>query len=523
MPLALRNLAAVIGVSAAAVAQNPLQTIRGVQPGESFGRQVRPYADVDGDGVLDFAVGHRRGMRIVAGANGATLREIQRAQGVLGDVNGDGWPDFWAPIWDQATGYWTDMDVVSGLDGAVLAQWPWLQEYSSSFGTVWFAPVALDDVTGDGVDDFLRLEARSAGMWTAHYVLAVVSGADASEVRSHAAGFFYVVLDDADGDGVRDYYLGEGSGGPLLISGASGATLATPPPTVTSAWGYCIGDIDGDGVSDLAIIDSTPPSSLRTQIVSTLTSTVLSTIRGYPFRSYDTRAAYGDFDGDGLLDLVMNAVDFEELHVRTIATGALVQRIEALVTSGARAPDSNADGREELYLGLSGAHSGTGRLVRIEGPYSELVGTPFAFGDGSSGPCPCAPGSATTGCANGFGYGARLAAWGSYSRLENDLVFNVSGESVDVGLLSYGFLLASANRAATPAPFGGGLLALAAPIRRIAKSRIGYFDAPSLDAWTTWAPSQTVHFQVWYREMWPNSACGLTSNLTNALSITFTP
>ncbi len=529
MKITLHDLAALFALSACAVAQNPLQTIWGAQPGRLFGAGVLPYPDVDGDGALDLAVRHARGVRIVSSASGAALREIQRAQGPIGDVNGDGWPDFWAPVWDSPTstqGEWIQTDVLSGLDGALLAEWPWSWSPTNASLERWQAPRALGDVDGDGRDEFVRFETRPTGPGTWAQFVAIVSGASGSlslSIPADPLSAFYVAINDVDGDGVRDIYIGQGASGPRVVSSASGGTLASPPPTVATYDGFPIDDADGDGVEDLALIDLSTTPGPTTHIVSTMSSAVLATLPGMARVSLDSRAVCGDFDGDGQLDLVLQSFDLGRNEVRTLASGALVLSVDALASAALRAPDSNGNGREELWLGLQGAQSSTGKLVRIEGSYSELVGTPFAFGDGSSGPCPCAPGGANTGCGNALGAGARLAAWGSNSVLERDLTLLVTGLSVDIALLSQAFLIASSNSAAVPTPFGGGLLALAAPVQRIANSRFGYFDAPSVASWNTWTPSQTVHFQVWYREMWPSSACGLTGNLSNALSITFAP
>jgi hypothetical protein len=362
--------------------------------------------------------------------------------------------------------------------------------------------------------------------WT--YQVVLVSGFDASVLRTHVADVACAALNDVDGDGVRDYWVAGAPNqlAPRVLSGASGAILASPVLQLPLAGvlAGAIGDVDGDGADDIAYVDFANFLPTATTVVSSTTGALLQTMPEFLVTTSEGEAAHGDFDGDTVDDLVLYEPATSELVVRSLASGAIVQRCELLASTAAGVGDLDGDGRDELLVGVTLAKSSAGKALVLTGTYSERVGTPFGFGDGSNGPCPCAlspqPGA---GCANSFGVGARLSAWGSTSLSARDLLLYESGIWRDPNLLGRSFLLVGASAAVTPHPFTGGLLALNAPVERIAKTRLFWWDAPSLSAWSSWAPTQTVYLQSWYREGNPAGACGTAGNLTNALAITWTP
>jgi hypothetical protein len=510
-----------------AQAQSPLRTIAGVHQGETFGMRLRPYSDVDGDGVADLAIAHQRGVRIHRGSDGSLIRDVQRAQGVVGDMDNDGWLDFWSANRDGPSGQWTSTDVISGATSAVLAQWAWFDDYSPG-GVAWDEPIALDDVDGDGRDDFLRLEYYP---FVAGPDVVVASGVDGSALRRHTYRGIVVALDDVDGDGVRDYFVGsDGTTGALVVSGASGSTLAAHALPSHGPWpyaGFAIGDVDGDGVRDIAYAVwavAGPAYRFGTEIVSTMNGGHLATIWKYPYPGgYETEGTHGDFDGNGTQDIGVFGTD-AKLSLHDAATGALVRQHELLAGCALGLPDSNANGSDELLVGVPGYRSDTGKVVQLDAPYSERVGTPFGFGDGSNGPCPCGTlGQVGAGCANSLGVGATLSAWGSPSIVARDLRFHVQDAWRDINSLGKLHLLVSMSPASAPLAFGAGLYALGGPARRIAKTRGGTFDAPSLPAWSTWSPAMPLYFQVWYRDGAPVAGCSSAGNLSNALTITFAP
>src|SRR5262249_11517494 len=85
---------------------------------------------------------------------------------------------------------------------------------------------------------------------------------DGSVLRDAPAGQPFVLLGDVDGDGRADLAFNDSalafSDPPKLrvVSGLSGATISSSPGLVgagTNAWLADAGDLDGDGLDDLAI------------------------------------------------------------------------------------------------------------------------------------------------------------------------------------------------------------------------------------------------------------------------------
>jgi len=520
-------LLAALLLAPAASAQAPFRETYGQLVGERFGQRVLQHVDIDGDGLAEYAVAHARGVRILRGSDGSIVRDLASAERPIGDLDGDGQPDYWAAVRDDFQNI-TRIDVLSSASGTSIVSIPWEWDLYSAVGEKWNYPLAFDDVDGDGFDDFLVQVTRLASSINTSE-LRVVSGRTQSVLRVHPNRASVVALDDIDGDGVRDYYMPpQGLVGPsaLVASGATGAALATPAAPPLLSWGdiLSVGDVDNDGAEDIAFAQGFAfNGTATTTIVSTMTGAVISTFAGALANGDSGQGAHGDFDGDGAEDVALLDLIEHELVLRTCATGAVVRTDHVFSTSALGLPDMNGDGRDEVLVGVLEARAYAGKALVLAGPYSEVVGTAFGFGDGSSGPCPCANGAVGRGCANSQGAGAKLEALGKASMAERDLRLHIEGHWVDLGLLGRSFLIASATPATTPPVFYGGLLALAPPFQRVARTPFRSFDAPSLAAWSTWTPGQTQHFQVWYREGAPTAACGATGNLSNALSITFTP
>lgn len=119
--------------------------------GDHLGIGLDVAGDVDGDGAPDVLVGTLGStyVEILSGANGSTLRSVSLgdtsgAVAAIGDLNGDGLPEFAASSWVGAP-----FAIFSSFDSKVL----WRTD-----DFPFFPPTAIEptvDVDGDGLPDFL--------------------------------------------------------------------------------------------------------------------------------------------------------------------------------------------------------------------------------------------------------------------------------------------------------------------------------------------------------------------------------
>ena len=243
--------------------------------GRQLGYSVAATSDLTGDGISDVVAGapletpafalNGGSVTVFNGATGAVLFKLSdrdgrssdglgRSVAGLGDVNFDGVPDI-------AAGAHGDDNLVSGAVGSV-------QVYSGANGSLiyktfdpgvplGFSLAALDDVDGDGVNDFAAgspNEAANAGM------VVLFSGRDGSVIDRLAdpsgttgdqLGQSLAAVPDLSGDGLSDLIAGAWmSNAPLTRSGSaflfdtfSGAIIGSELTDATGASG------DGFGVS----------------------------------------------------------------------------------------------------------------------------------------------------------------------------------------------------------------------------------------------------------------------------------
>lgn len=153
------------------------------------------------------------------------------------------------------------------------------------------------------------------------------------------------------------------------------------------------------------------------------------------------------------------------------------------------------------------------------------IGSVFCSGSAPASTCPCSNGPGTDeGCAKSTGSGLRLEATGSAS-LAND----------DLSLVTRGFAQTSPALlfSGSTALGGGSGISFGDDLRRVGGSIVRHqirfaeysgsvFWSQGLAAQSSWAPMDSVHFQVRYRYS-VNSACGSLFNLSNALTVRVTP
>jgi len=386
-PLSPRLLAtAVVSViaSASAAGQQLSWRVEGHDGSERFGASVALGRDHDGDGVRDLLVGSPQAtgsqepatVRVVSGVDLATLLEVSSGSDVhegfgeqvqdLGDVDGDGTSDFavGAPTAEYVR-------VFSGVDGSQLRHWT-SPQLTSELGS---SLAALGDVDGDGRADVAIGAPNEASGGVKVGAVRIVSGRNGALLRRITGSVRFarlgererlVALGDLDGDGLRDLALldrvnvgGTEYGQLRLASSATGLDLLTVTFDVAPYDDFvpvavgAAGDLDGDGTPDVAVgalpLDPTADPG-RAFVFSGATGSELLRVDVGTDPTFVVATAAGDADGDGIEEL---AIAVDDRH------GPSSVRVASLV----------------VHSGSSGA-----QLVRMVGPLGTPIGRAFAAG-----------------------------------------------------------------------------------------------------------------------------------------------
>ncbi|HEU5394416.1 MAG TPA: integrin alpha, partial [Candidatus Methylomirabilis sp.] len=252
---------------------------------------IASLGDVTGDGIPDILAGapfadtsgltDTGRVRIISGADGAAVLDLEgsafsenfgRSVARIGDVNGDGLPDFAVgadganPSGMSPVGQVT---LRSGADGTPLFTW----SGANSFEKLGFSVAGLGDVDGDGTGDV------AAGRPGSNPGVPLFAGA--VDVFSGAAGSLLLSIpgpvpvgtlgaavgpsSDVDFDGVPDLVAGAYSAqsGSFSNSGFAGVFSGSTGTLLASTWGSGqnqqlgssvngLGDVNGDGAPDFA-------------------------------------------------------------------------------------------------------------------------------------------------------------------------------------------------------------------------------------------------------------------------------
>lgn len=320
------------------------------RPNERFGYSVAGIPDTDGDGVGDYAVAGpgtpglslRGRVALYSGATHVLLREWSGEPNSFfgadinsaGDADGDGRGDVivGAPRTSVSGALAGRVEVLSGRTGDRL----WTTEGQAPGDLLGTAVSGLGDLDGDGVPE-QGAGARRAGPQNGGlaFVLSGRTGAITRTLRPSGTAvdfgwFFLHDAGDADGDGVRDIYVGDfddawkgaSSGRGYLFSGATGERIRTM--TAESAGdgfgiGRGLGDVDGDGSADLFLAAWTSsagaPSGGRAYVISGRNGRTLRTITGAVAGATlgVDAVGLGDVNGDGLPDYLLTT--FNNVYV----------------------------------------------------------------------------------------------------------------------------------------------------------------------------------------------------------------
>ena len=391
------------------LAQGVLLEKRGAQAEDHFASAIENIGDLDFDGVDDLLVSstcrddpQRAGMvQAISGRNGTVLysavsmnqREMfGHALCRAADLNGDGLPEF--AVGAPELGGSGRALFLSGADGSVLWSYspPNPGEYCGS------AVDARADVDGDSVVDVLVGGADSDG------AVRLLSGSTGAVLReelgtaSEHLGYCVRYVGDIDLDGVVDYAASAPFAMPYGVlryySGATGRLIREVSSDMYFIWGVYaqsladLGDVNLDGHPDLAV----PTRGLHNTKIETL-----SGYDGLPL--YEVQGllvgsliATPDLDQDGVLDLLAPTFGDNEPAVLSGRTGSWlhtshtrgVDDLYYWTHESAAVLDQNLDGVLDYALGSSRASDGSGfhvgRLLVFNGrcgsveSYSEPCG-----------------------------------------------------------------------------------------------------------------------------------------------------
>ncbi|HSK51924.1 MAG TPA: FG-GAP-like repeat-containing protein [Clostridia bacterium] len=320
------------------------------RPGPNlYGYSIADAGDTNRDGTSDVLVGDISGngsVELLSGADGSLLHRFAglaagdrmgTAVAGAGDVDGDGAADLLIGAGGVDTANGIDsgrVHVFSGDDHALIRAIDGPAP-GEAFGS---GTDLAGDLDVDGRPDFV-VGARHAdpkGNGAAYAVSSATGGIlwrfTAPKTGEDLGSFFVAGLEDIDGDGTADVYAGDyadrahgqGTGRAFVLSGADG----TPIHTWTGyrnkegvGPGREAGDVDGDGVQDLAVGHYTSSDGGRgagkVVIFSGATGDALRTITSTTPREnlgFDT-VGLGDVNGDGLPDLLVSAATGQAVYV----------------------------------------------------------------------------------------------------------------------------------------------------------------------------------------------------------------
>lgn len=326
--------------------------------------------------------------------SGPTSHSFGRVCDLLGDVDGDGRGDFLVAAPGAPNGSLRDagsLFVYSGSDGSLLHHF----QGAGEDDFLGFYSSAAGDVDGDGLGDiFIGTYGRSVSGVGAHAGAAeVVAGPSGLPLRTflgtfrHAhMGSFTASLGDQDGDGRPDLLV-MGGGQAHVFSGRDGRLLRQIP-TRALAWAVAR-DVNGDGQADLAeLLDQGGPSAgMYVRVVSGLDGSELWQ-RGAGLA--DASLAFvGDLDGDGLDELAIGsphvASSAGRVRLHSGRDGSLLReffgdhaqdRLGAAVTG---AGDLDGDGYGDLAAGMTGFDGAggvdSGAVRAFSGRTGAVIGT----------------------------------------------------------------------------------------------------------------------------------------------------
>ncbi|MEM6674746.1 MAG: hypothetical protein AAF726_18005 [Planctomycetota bacterium] len=328
-------------------------------------------------------------------------------------------------------------------------------------------------------------------------------------------------------------------GGDVLTVGATGAPVVFAPAFVLGL--DFVGGPDSDDLDALILAENGTlayePSSQPYDWVSGSTDMLIFSVRrgsaviGMPDSIFGIPIEEGDLlvppvaGGVSPFPGIFMAAEANGLSTLRTGTANVGDDLNAADAIWSDVFDCDGDGVEDSVAIALGAVPDLNANGIPDGCEAGPVGVPYCFCPAAV--APCGNDSGTTGCINAAGTGALLTGFGTTSVALDDLVLTTSGMTPASFALTF-----MGTAAVPPVPIGNGLLCVSGSLFRFPPYATGAGTAsigPGLVAYTLganpppgWITSgSTWNFQTYYRDI--GGPCGAAFNLSNALTVSFTP
>jgi len=298
--------------------------------GTSFSVAVE---DFNGDGIPDLAIAFNNAVTVLLGNGDGTFTAkaspaVGNGPGPIagGDFNGDGIADL-----AVANTYDNTISVLLGNDDGTFT--------TKSTASVGDVPIFLvvGDFNADGIEDLAVVTYLSGNLTV---LLGAGDGTFATRSSiavfnlSSAYGNALLAVRDFNGDGIPDL----ASGYDVFLGRGDGTFAVSPLPSSSYVPNsVAVGDFDGDGISDLAITSSEGGGTLAGGAVTILSGRGDGTFAVRSTPSALTAPGYvvaGDFNGDGLPDLaVIDTADAINFAYTPVVKALLNQLTQSAIAS----------------------------------------------------------------------------------------------------------------------------------------------------------------------------------------------